>query len=218
MEGLIHFFKFIEFEGHVIGVFKQVARDVIKSLQKEKCLPVNEAQHQNAESNTSEGLTRAHLWRIPSSLIMTKSALVKLIPPELLQKSLGLCYLDSEVSRRVGHVVLKSLGVNEVTIDNLIDIAKSFLLDLHKTKIHSTEALKKMNASIGHWLCLLFNTLQDACDCTEESLNKVKELQMFPLSDGTYVSLINTVVFLPLQDNSADLQKQGRIWLVSKCL
>ena len=75
-----------------------------------------------------------------------------------------------------------------------------------------------MNASIGHWLCLLFNTLQDACDCTEESLNKVKELQMFPLSDGTYVSLINTVVFLPLQDNSADLQKQGRIWLVSKCL
>ena len=211
MEGLIHFFKFIEFEGHVIGVFKQVAKDVIKSLQKEKCLPVNEVQHENAESNTSKGLTREYQWRIPSSLIMTKSALVKLIPSDLLQKSLGLCYLDSEVSKRVGHAVLKSLGVNEVTIDHLIDIAKSFLSDLHKTRIHSNEALKKLNASIGHWLCLLFNTLQDACDCTEESLNKVKELQMFPLSDGTCVSLINTVVFLPLQNNNVGLQKEGRI-------
>ena len=110
--------------------------------------------------------------------------------------------------------MLKSLGVNEVTIDKLIDIAKSFLLDLHKNKPQSTEAMRKINTYIGRWLCLLFNTLQEACDCTEESLNKVKELQMFPLSDGTYVSVIGTVVFLPLKDNSTDLEEKGRIWLV----
>ena len=211
MEGLIHFFKFIDFGGHVAGVFKQVARDIIKSLQKEKCLPLHEVKPENAEPDASQDVIRGYQWRIPSSLIMTKSSLVKLIPPQLLKKSLGLCYLDGEVSKRVRHVVLRSLGVNEVTIDKLIDIAKSFLLDLHKTKPQSTEAMRKINAYIGHWLCLLFNTLQEACDCAEESLNKVKKLQMFPLSDGTYVSLIDTVVFLPVEDNSIDLEKKGRI-------
>lgn len=200
----------MELEGHVLGIFKQVARNIIKSLQKEKCLPINEVDQKRVESEGMEVGSYEYYWGIPSSLVFSKPSLVKMISQSLLQTTLGLSYLHEEVIKRVHHNVLLSLGVNEVSIDNLLDIMKSFLLNLHKNKPATIEAIKNMNAWIGRWLCLLFNTLQESYDCTEESLDKVKDLQVFPLSDGTYVSLKDTVVFLPVEDENVSRKQKGK--------
>lgn len=200
----------MELEGHVLGIFKQVARNIIKSLQKEKCLPINEVDQKRVESEGMEVGSYEYYWGIPSSLVFSKPSLVKMISQSLLQTTLGLSYLHEEVIKRVHHNVLLSLGVNEVSIDHLLDIMKSFLLNLHKNKPATIEAIKNMNAWIGRWLCLLFNTLQESYDCTEESLDKVKDLQVFPLSDGTYVSLKDTVVFLPVEDENVSRKQKGK--------
>ena len=200
----------MELEGHVLGIFKQVARNIIKSLQREKCLPINEFDQKRAESEERQVRNHEYYWGIPSSVVLSKSSLVKMISPSLLQATLGLSYLHDEVIRRVDRNVLLSLGVNEVSIDQLLDITKSFLQNLHKNKSATIEAIKNMNAWVGRWLCLLFNTLQEAYDCTEGSLDKVKDLPMFPLSDGTFVSLKDTVVFLPVEDENNSSKKKGK--------
>ena len=200
----------MELEGHVLGIFKQVARNITKSLQREKCLPINEFDQKRAESEERQVRNHEYYWGIPSSVVLSKSSLVKMISPSLLQATLGLSYLHDEVIRRVDRNVLLSLGVNEVSIDQLLDITKSFLQNLHKNKSATIEAIKNMNAWVGRWLCLLFNTLQEAYDCTEESLDKVKYLPMFPLSDGTFVSLKDTVVFLPVEDENNSSKKKGK--------
>ena len=200
----------MELEGHVLGIFKQVARNIIKSLQKEKCLPINEVDQKRVESERMEVGSYEYYWGIPSSLVFSKPSLVKMISQSLLQTTLGLSYLHEEVIKRVHRNVLLSLGVNEVSIDQLLDITKPFLLNLHKNKPAAIEAIKNMNAWIGRWLCLLFNTLQESYDCTEESLDKVKDLQVFPLSDGTYVSLKDTVVFLPVEDENVSRKQKGK--------
>ena len=200
----------MELEGHVLGIFKQVARNIIKSLQKEECLPINKVDQKIVESEGMQVGSHEYYWGIPSSLVLSKSSLVKMISPSLLQTTLGLSYLHEEVIKKVDRSVLLSLGVNEVSIDQLLDITKSFLQNLHKNKSATIEAIKNMNAWVGRWLCLLFNTLQEAYDCTDESLDKVKNLQMFPLSDGTYVSLKDTVVFLPVEDENVIHKNKGK--------
>ena len=58
-----------------------------------------------------------------------------------------------------------------------------------------------MHGWLGRWMHMTYKTLQEDCDCSQQTLNTLKSLSIFALSDGTLASLDKSVVFFPMDNN-----------------
>ena len=183
----------MDLEDHVLGTFKHVGRNIIKCLQREACLPIESLNKDNYD------------WSIPSSVVVSQLENRKVIPPEMLEKYLGLHYVHNKIQLKIPPSVLKLLGVGKLSLDQLVEIAKSNVRQFSEKEHQSSENI----AWIGYWLSLVYTTLQQNYDCSQKTLEMLQSLNIFVLSDGTVVSLTNSVVFFPL-DGNMPIQHSGK--------
>jgi len=134
----------------------------------------------------------------------------------MLKEFLGLTYLHDKIQSTVSHAILKLLGISNVTLDQLVDIVKSYM-KFNVNSSHSNNNKQSFYTWLGKWFALLYTTLQEACDFTEVSLDKIRELPIFPLSDGRFVTLKDNVVFLPVDGNVQPTKKTKKGQL-NQCL
>ena len=92
MDGVIAYFKFMDLEDHVLGIFKQVARQILKGLQREPCLPVQDDKKKSEE---------AYKWAVPNSVVMSKSDSQSVISSSMLHKHLGLHYIHKDIQNNI---------------------------------------------------------------------------------------------------------------------
>ena len=66
------------------------------------------------------------MWKIPSQTVIVRDPLIKeVISPELLQKNLNLYYLHDDLAHTLSLSLAQSLGVEQITVDHLINIGKT---------------------------------------------------------------------------------------------
>ena len=65
-------------------------------------------------------------WKLPSQTVMVQDALVReVISPELLEQHLGLHYVHRDVAAMLNPLLTRSLGVESITSDHLIQVGRS---------------------------------------------------------------------------------------------
>ena len=189
----------MDVEDNVLGVFKQVGRNIIKSLQRECCLPVDMTTGRTGSRRNKE---TEYQWMIPSSVIVSQSKNKDVVSPEILKEHLGLYYVHGDVQQKISSYTLKILGVSNLSLDQLVEISKALIRQFNEQDVISSKNVKQMHAWIGQWMHLVYKTLQQTCDCSQQTLDMLKALNIFALSDGTLVSLDNVVVFFPMENQS----------------
>lgn len=210
----------MDVEDHVLGIFRHVAKNIIKSLQKEHCFPIIQQNEVNEDTvmvidditdNNLNDLTELdtvnkYQWALPSSIIMSNQNISETITSVMLKEFLGLTYLHDKIQSSVSHAILKLLGISNVTLDQLVDIVKSYM-KFNINSSHNDNNKQSFYTWLGKWFALLYTTLQEACDFTEVTLDKIRELPIFSLSDGRFVTLKDNVVFLPVDGNVQHTKK-----------
>ena len=63
---------------------------------------------------------------------------------------------------------------------------------------------------IGEWFGVVFSTLQETCDFTEDTLNLIRSLKIFVLCDGSFVSLKEQTVFFPIEADMVKSKKSSK--------
>ena len=107
----------MDLEDHVLGIFKQVSCQIIKSLQHEACLPVMPKDGKSSKEPI--------VWAIPSCIIHSQEHVVKVISQNMLEEKLGLFYLNKDVDGAISKRVLTSLGVRKITLEQLLEICRA---------------------------------------------------------------------------------------------
>ena len=135
----------------------------------------------------------------------------KKIPSQMLMQTLGLNFVAEELQNNVKESILDSLGVNKMSVDQLVDIAKAYITDefgIEKIKNLSEEERQSCLDWVGEWFSMLFTTLQNNCDFAEQTLSVVRGLPIFALCDGSFVSLNEETVFFQV-DSDATTKRKG---------
>ncbi|XP_065672427.1 uncharacterized protein LOC100210004 isoform X4 [Hydra vulgaris] len=190
LEGVIEYLKFMDLEDNVFGVFKQVSQQMIKSLQREACLPVIPKNIEN---------DKVLSWVIPKHIVFSQQEIYKVISPEILQEKLGLYYLNNDIDCAASKRVLTSLGVCELKFEQLIEVCKLVVQEFNS----SSQQIKnpdKIQQWIGKWLHLVYTSLQNSCDCSQKTFDIIRSLHIFPLTNGSIMSLKENVAFFPVYD------------------
>ncbi|XP_065672459.1 uncharacterized protein LOC100211694 isoform X2 [Hydra vulgaris] len=190
LEGVIEYLKFMDFEDNVFGVFKQVSQQMIKSLQCEACLPVIPRNIENEKVLS---------WVVPKHIVFSQQEIYKVISPEILQEKLGLYYLNNDIDCAASKRVLTSLGVCELKFEQLIEVCKLVVQEFSS----SSQQIKnpdKIQQWIGKWLHLVYTSLQNSCDCSQKTFDIIRSLHIFPLTNGSMMSLKENVTFFPVYD------------------
>ncbi|XP_047129806.1 uncharacterized protein LOC100210255 isoform X1 [Hydra vulgaris] len=194
LDGVIKYLKFMDLEDHVLGVFKQVSHQIIKSLQREACLP---AMSKDCNAYPQMPIT----WVVPSCIINPQENVLKVISQEMLQEKLGLYYLNKDVNTVISKRMLISLGVNEMTLELLLEICRLIVHQFNSLPQNKQDC-KAFYQWIGQWLHTVYLRLQDQCDCSEKTFNILRSLYIYPMSDRSLKSLNGHVVFFPVSDNN----------------
>jgi len=63
LQGVIEYFHFMDLEDQVLGVFKQVAHNVIKCLQREPCMPYEDQSKEDEKGRLQ--------WVVPSATVVS---------------------------------------------------------------------------------------------------------------------------------------------------
>ena len=67
-------------------------------------------------------------WKLPSQTVLVQDSLVReVISPEMLERHLGLHYVEREVSTMLNPLLVRSLGVESITSDHLVQIGRSLV-------------------------------------------------------------------------------------------
>ena len=147
----------------------------------------------------------------------------------MLFQNLGLNFVAKQLQEKVKESTLESLGVSKMSISQLVEIAKAFLRkgEVEQSEEESekekdaekegvTDAEKEKNGEkaakgerendfiwIGEWFSLIFSTLQETCDFTQETLDLIRSLKIFVLCDGSFVSLKEQTIFFPIDSGGS---------------
>lgn len=168
-------------EDHVLGTFKQVARNIITCVQREPCMPANDHGK----------------WSLPAALVYGCDLMRSTVPTDMLAKYLGLDYVSKEIQSQVPWHILETLGVSKLSVEQLVDIARSVLKEAQDTSSNM-----ELRGWAGKWLAIVYKTLQETCDYSTDTIKLVRSLCIFPLCDGSFVSLEKDVVFFPVDTNT----------------
>lgn len=94
----------------------------------------------------------------------------------------------------------------------IITLIQSYLEDddkSHKKKDHDNNLIW-----IGEWFGVVFSTLQETCNFSEDTLDLIRSLKIFVLCDGSFVSLKEQTVFFPIEADMVKNKKSSKwkIW------
>ena len=78
---------------------------------------------------------------IPYFLQFCTEDLRKIVPPKILLKNLGLNFAVKELQNNVNESISESLGVSKMSVEQLVNIVKAFLNDIHERAESGEEIL-----------------------------------------------------------------------------
>ncbi len=95
------------------------------------------------------------------------------------------------MQKHVSSALLTALGVQAESLDHLMEISKSHL------KVISEEMGKSQQTVewLGKWFLCVCEYLERKFDSSQESLAKIRNAAVFPLSNGNIVNLKEVAVF-----------------------
>lgn len=96
LEGIITFFKFMEHQDHILGIFKRVQADIMRKLQQIECLPVSSAHDDQANTIQQKSLA----WALPNTVIVSKYDNSDVVTPRMLKDHLNLTYIHPEMRKK----------------------------------------------------------------------------------------------------------------------
>lgn len=176
------YLSFVPLPVEVHGFFSHLPNMIISKLRMSNCL-------------LSDGPKLE--WVLPCQVLRGWNDQIRLlISDSLLQKHLGLCYLNQEVN--LSDTLAKALGVQDYGLKILVDIIQSIC--------QTSDGIKLMGLNwLSLWLHVVYSTLSSYSSghlslntgSDHDLINCLKKIPFIPLSDGTYSSTAEGPIWLP---------------------
>ena len=170
------------------------------------------------------------VWKHPSELIFVEKEFVREnIPQALLTNILHISYLNSGLLRSMNMSLRAQLGLVGLTIDHLITTVTIVLASFHTQKTQykpdnvyldisesdsdsdindppnfqrsSSCTHRNMINWVANWLACVHITMEDTRDTSSASINKLRQLSVIPVSDGSFVAAQDDSLFFPTDSN-----------------
>lgn len=181
LESLWAYLQFVPLEDEILDFFKPVATQILQRLRASPCMPI-------ASGNT--GKKDATEWKLPSQTVMVHdSLLLEVVSPELLQRHLGLHYLHREAVGMLSPLLARSLGVETITSEHLLQIGRSL------ASAWGEHAGEDEVVQIAKWLACIYRSMDDFQE-NSTLISTLQAMRVIPLSTGQLVSLTEVTVFL----------------------
>ncbi|XP_025076268.1 uncharacterized protein LOC112553340 isoform X4 [Pomacea canaliculata] len=181
LESLWAYLRFVPLEDEILDFFRPVAARILQQLRATSCIPISLSQ------SSKKDLVQ---WKLPSQTVMVKDSLVReVISPDLLERHLGLYYVHKEAVDMMSPELARSLGVESLTSDHLVQMGKSLALSWGQ-QVDQEEVIQ-----ISKWLACIYRSLDDLQE-NATLINILQSMNVIPLSTGKLVSLCQTTVFL----------------------
>ena len=208
------FLQFIPLEGEIHNFFKPVSSHILSYLNRAKCLPsqplTSDVSISNAPCN----------WKRPSQLLFVRNAFIRQhIPQSKLESSLQLSYLDTDVLMTVNPALQLQLGMGGMTIKHLLSIVEDTLKefvtqDFIGCDSDEDEFVERSSYNfssredfvqwIASWLACVHIVMEESNDLTSATRDKLKQLQIIPLSDGKLGAICEGSLFFPTDSEKGD--------------
>ncbi|XP_076448916.1 LOW QUALITY PROTEIN: uncharacterized protein LOC143285481 [Babylonia areolata] len=186
------YLQFVPLEDEILDFFKPVATQILKKIRATPCMP--------AVTSASSGKAGNVQWKLPSQTVMVQDALVhEVISPELLEHHLGLYYVHREVAAMLSSALTRSLGVESITSEHLVQVGRSLVAAWGET-VGDEEVV-----NIAKWLACVYRSMDDFQD-NSTLINTLQGMRVIPLSNGRLVALSEVTVFM-LTEGSPDTAK-----------
>lgn len=171
MEAVALFLQFIPLEGELHDFFHPISRQILNLLRGKDCLPTDPVPTSTQPQSHLPLFALSHLedsptqisWKQPSQLLFVKdkfSFIRENIPQQLLSTSLNLFYLNSYVLPFVNPSLQHQLGIGDITIQHLTEVAQTAL------RLYFKGNQDDVGSSIGN---LDYDDYTDTDDSTDTS-------------------------------------------------
>ena len=150
MDAVSLFLQFIPLEGELHDFFQPVTRQILNLLRGKDCLPSDPHSHSIKPSSLLsansevENSSATISWRQPSQLLIIKekfSFIRDNIQQALLSQSLNLLYLNSSVLPYINPTLQYQLGIVDLSLQHLKEVAETALDIFSKAKQDSEDFL-----------------------------------------------------------------------------
>ena len=207
--------QFIPLEDEILDFFKPLTQTILEGISRKQCIPVL-AKHSTSDStfdlNTKSDRSKVAgndeveiKWVFPSRVVVAEDHLIEeLISEQILNRYLNKCYLHPDLRAYIHAPLRQVLGIETISCRHLIDIGKTIASEV-KVKMESQqddiiEFFEEFTKWVAKWLCCVYRRLEHERDCSDETLQEIAQIDIFPLSRGQFTAIFDRSVFLPLQD------------------
>ena len=242
MDAVSLFLQFIPLEGELHDFFQPVTRQILNLLRGKDCLPSDPHSHSIKptsllSANPELDDTSATIsWRQPSQLLIVKekfSFIRDNIQQALLSQSLNLLYLSSSVLPYINPTLQYQLGIADLSLQHLKEVAETALDIFSKAKQDSEDFLALSSNSeeeefadsddseyvpiktihqkfvkwVANWLACVHLIIEDTNDVSVvTAIESLKKLKILPLLNGSLVSSEDSALFFPPDFNKGEGQ------------
>lgn len=200
------YFQFVPLEEEILDFFTPVARHILKLLQGKPCIPVKKIGEKSEQpTNNDSNTLNAYEWILPCKAVFCEDRTIQeLVTSALLEEHLGLSYLHPEMASALNPTLRSRLGIDNLSSKHLIEIGKA---EVKKTSVdcsaHASHGddRKPDVVRIGwvaRWLQCMYRCLEQERNSSQEMLDLIGSLHVIPLTNGSFVNLLEDSVFLPL--------------------
>ncbi|XP_028393815.1 uncharacterized protein LOC114518092 [Dendronephthya gigantea] len=212
---IVQLLQFIPLKEEILDFFKPVTHTIHSGLARKQCIPVL-SKHPNNNSMFNFGGKTQHpetteddeveiKWVFPSQVVIAEDYLIEeLISDEILNRYLNKYYLHPDLRLYLHAPLCRVLGIETVSCQHLIDIGKIVASEIElriETQPEDTpQFFEEFTMWAAKWLCGVYRCLERERDCSDETLEKIAQIKIFPLSRGQCTPIFGQSVFLPLQD------------------
>lgn len=198
--------------------FKPISQTVIDGITRKECIPVmtvrteneslfdTEIVHDNTTVAVDDNNGVMINWAFPSQVVIAEDYVIEeVITPRILNGYLNKHFLHPKLKPYLHGPLRRILGIESVSSQHLIDIGKAIASEVKGTiennHLKKSEiSFEKFACWVAKWLCCIYRCLERERDCSDESLQKIAEINIFPLCNQTLSSVHDETVFLPLKD------------------
>lgn len=154
-------------------------------------------------------------WAFPSQIVVAEDPLIEeLISDKVLTCYLRKFYLHPDLEQVLNPPLRRTLGIETLSCRHLIDIGKAIsskvTANVEQKQSEASIAVEDLSRWVAKWLCGVYRCLERERDCSEETLQKIASLNVYPLSDGQCTKLSGQPVFLPLDEAVSGEQTASR--------
>uniref|UniRef100_A0A8C5H5H6 Uncharacterized LOC114481634 n=1 Tax=Gouania willdenowi TaxID=441366 RepID=A0A8C5H5H6_GOUWI len=180
LKALSQFLFFIPLPDEVMDFFKPVAWQIVQLLKGKAFLPT---------------LGDQIVYKLPSQVAVCQDPVIRdVIGGDELEKHLSLSYLHPDLSPVPPSSLLTQLGVRHLRGPDVTTVTTAMAKELSRMDvIHSDGGLRQL----ARLLVCNFRALEHGYGETDSILETLRDLSIYPLADGSVVSLNGDGVFFP---------------------